>query len=253
MLPIAAQLDGSGLRVAGVLGRCRADACIRFLGGPGGFACVNSKSHAQNPAADAAARPACSAIATTPMTWWRRFCRTRGEKRHGVHSRCHERRAQYESRPLQAVRSHGAHAEGTLSYTTSPAHTLHGALAGPDRAATAGNRGFHRTRTCPAFSRRWRRRMSWSLAKSKRFGAPAPALSARHRHGGDGAAEGYRGEIVTTAWTRRFHSMSATYGHPATEALVATLAGTEHDAPVCGYPEAGTHRRVLPRGAQKYR
>ncbi|OSJ78452.1 oxaloacetate decarboxylase, partial [Salmonella enterica subsp. enterica serovar Newport str. SHSN010] len=24
-------------------------------------------------------------------------------------------------------------------------------------------------------------------------------------------------------------SMSATYGHPATEALVATLAGTEHD------------------------
>ncbi|ECY5554515.1 oxaloacetate decarboxylase, partial [Salmonella enterica subsp. enterica serovar Malstatt] len=25
---------------------------------------------------------------------------------------------------LQAVRSHGAHAQGTLSYTTSPAHTL---------------------------------------------------------------------------------------------------------------------------------
>ncbi|WP_228738950.1 hypothetical protein, partial [Klebsiella michiganensis] len=24
-------------------------------------------------------------------------------------------------------------------------------------------------------------------------------------------------------------SMSATYGHPATEALVATLAGTKHD------------------------
>ena len=25
---------------------------------------------------------------------------------------------------LQAVRRHGAHAQGTLSYTTSPAHTL---------------------------------------------------------------------------------------------------------------------------------
>ncbi|SUH38644.1 oxaloacetate decarboxylase alpha subunit [Salmonella enterica subsp. enterica] len=45
-------------------------------------------------------------------------------------------------------------------------------------------------------------------------------------------------------------SMSATYGHPATEALVATLAGTgaRHRA---GYPEAGKYRRVLPRGAQK--
>ncbi|SUG78859.1 oxaloacetate decarboxylase alpha subunit [Salmonella enterica subsp. enterica] len=38
-------------------------------------------------------------------------------------------------------------------------------------------------------------------------------------------------------------SMSATYGHPATEALVATLAGTEHDTRA-GYPEAGKHRRL---------
>ncbi|VEB53407.1 oxaloacetate decarboxylase alpha subunit [Salmonella enterica subsp. enterica] len=45
-------------------------------------------------------------------------------------------------------------------------------------------------------------------------------------------------------------SMSATYGHPATEALVATLAGTEHDTGL-DILKLEKYRRVLPRGAQK--
>ncbi len=46
--------------------------------------------------------------------------------------------------------------------------------------------------------------------------------------------------------------MSATLRHLATEALVATCWRTGYRDTGLAGPEAGEHRRVLPRGAQKY-
>ncbi|ENM3603078.1 oxaloacetate decarboxylase, partial [Salmonella enterica] len=96
---------------------------------------------------------------------------------------------------LQAVRSHGAHAQGTLSYTTSPAHTLQTWLDLTEQLLETGVD---------------------SIAIKDMSGMAEMALLKAIEAGVDG---------VDTA----ISSMSATYGHPATEALVATLAGTEHD------------------------
>ncbi|ELX48994.1 oxaloacetate decarboxylase [Salmonella enterica subsp. enterica serovar Montevideo str. 316111868] len=57
MLPIAAQLDDVGYGSLECWGGATFDACIRSSAKTRGFACVTQKSHAQNPAADAAARP----------------------------------------------------------------------------------------------------------------------------------------------------------------------------------------------------
>ncbi len=57
MLPIAAALDDVGYGSLECWGGATFDACIRFLGEDPWLACASSKSHAQNPAADAAARP----------------------------------------------------------------------------------------------------------------------------------------------------------------------------------------------------
>ncbi|TDN52258.1 oxaloacetate decarboxylase alpha subunit [Buttiauxella sp. JUb87] len=127
---------------------------------------------------------------------------------------------------LQAVRSHGAHAQGTLSYTTSPVHTLQTWLdlteqlleTGVDSIVIKDMSGILTPTAAYELVREIKSRYDVRLHL--------------HCHATTGMAEmtllkaieaGIDG--VDTA----ISSMSATYGHPATEALAATLAGTPYD------------------------
>ncbi|PLR47913.1 oxaloacetate decarboxylase subunit alpha [Chimaeribacter arupi] len=128
---------------------------------------------------------------------------------------------------LQAVRKQGAHAQGTLSYTTSPVHnddtwlTLTEKLleTGVDSVVIKDMSGILTPDTAFRLV---------GLIK-QRFNVPLHL----HCHATTGMAEmtllkaieaGVDG--VDTA----ISSMSGTYGHPATEALVAALRGTAWDS-----------------------
>ncbi|EEA0391886.1 pyruvate carboxylase subunit B, partial [Salmonella enterica subsp. enterica serovar Kentucky] len=127
---------------------------------------------------------------------------------------------------LSAVRSHGAHAQGTLSYTTSPAHTLQTWLdlteqlleTGVDSIAIKDMSGILTPVAAYELVSEIKKRydVRLHLHCHATTGMAEMALLKAIEAGIDG---------VDTA----ISSMSATYGHPATEALVATLAGTEHD------------------------
>ena len=127
---------------------------------------------------------------------------------------------------LQAVRSHGAHAQGTLSYTTSPAHTLQTWLdlteqlleTGVDSIAIKDMSGILTPMGAFELVSEIKKRydVRLHLHAHATTGMAEMALLKAIEAGVDG---------VDTA----ISSMSATYGHPATEALVATLAGTKHD------------------------
>ncbi|MDC0724093.1 sodium-extruding oxaloacetate decarboxylase subunit alpha [Phytobacter diazotrophicus] len=127
---------------------------------------------------------------------------------------------------LQAVRSHGAHAQGTLSYTTSPVHTLQTWLdlteqlleTGVDSIAIKDMSGILTPMAAYELVSEIKKRydVRLHLHCHATTGMAEMALLKAIEAGVDG---------VDTA----ISSMSATYGHPATEALVATLAGTAHD------------------------
>ncbi|ORG39264.1 oxaloacetate decarboxylase, partial [Salmonella enterica subsp. enterica serovar Typhimurium] len=186
MLPIAAALDDVGYGSLECWGGATFDACIRFLGEDPWLRLRELKK----------------AMPKTPLQMLLRGQNLLGYRHYAddVVERFVERAvkngmdvfrvfdAMNDPRnmkaALQAVRSHGAHAQGTLSYTTSPAHTLQTWLDLTEQLLETG--------------------------------VDSIALLKAIEAGVDG---------VDTA----ISSMSATYGHPATEALVATLAGTEHD------------------------
>ncbi len=127
---------------------------------------------------------------------------------------------------LQAVRRHGAHAQGTLSYTTSPAHTLQTWLdlteqlleTGVDSVAIKDMSGILTPHAAFELVSEIKKRydVTLHLHCHATTGMAEMALLKAIEAGVDG---------VDTA----ISSMSATYGHPATEALVATLAGTQYD------------------------
>ncbi|MGR7276854.1 pyruvate carboxylase subunit B, partial [Klebsiella aerogenes] len=127
---------------------------------------------------------------------------------------------------LQAVRRHGAHAQGTLSYTTSPAHTLQTWLdlteqlleTGVDSIAIKDMSGILTPHAAFELVSEIKKRydVTLHLHCHATTGMAEMALLKAIEAGVDG---------VDTA----ISSMSATYGHPATEALVATLAGTLYD------------------------
>ncbi|HDK6287559.1 TPA: pyruvate carboxylase subunit B, partial [Klebsiella variicola] len=127
---------------------------------------------------------------------------------------------------LQAVRRHGAHAQGTLSYTTSPAHTLQTWLdlteqlleTGVDSVAIKDMSGILTPGAAFELVSEIKKRydVTLHLHCHATTGMAEMALLKAIEAGVDG---------VDTA----ISSMSATYGHPATEALVATLAGTQYD------------------------
>ena len=127
---------------------------------------------------------------------------------------------------LQAVRGHGAHAQGTLSYTTSPVHTLQTWLdlteqlleTGVDSIAIKDMSGILTPMEAYELVSEIKKRYDVRLHL--------------HCHATTGMAEMALLKAIEAgvdSVDTAISSMSATYGHPATEALVATLAGTAHD------------------------
>ncbi|EGA4374033.1 sodium-extruding oxaloacetate decarboxylase subunit alpha [Salmonella enterica] len=228
MLPIAAALDDVGYGSLECWGGATFDACIRFLGEDPWLRLRELKK----------------AMPKTPLQMLLRGQNLLGYRHYAddVVERFVERAvkngmdvfrvfdAMNDPRnmkaALQAVRSHGAHAQGTLSYTTSPAHTLQTWLdlteqlleTGVDSIAIKDMSGILTPMAAYELVSEIKKRFEVRLHL--------------HCHATTGMAEmtllkaieaGVDG--VDTA----ISSMSATYGHPATEALVATLAGTQHD------------------------
>ncbi|ENL8720003.1 sodium-extruding oxaloacetate decarboxylase subunit alpha [Klebsiella oxytoca] len=228
MLPVAAQLDDVGYGSLECWGGATFDACIRFLGEDPWVRLRELKK----------------AMPKTPLQMLLRGQNLLGYRHYAddVVERFTERAvkngmdvfrvfdAMNDPRnmkaALQAVRSHGAHAQGTLSYTTSPAHTLQTWLdlteqlleTGVDSIAIKDMSGILTPGAAFALVSEIKKRydVRLHLHAHATTGMAEMALLKAIEAGVDG---------VDTA----ISSMSATYGHPATEALVATLAGTEHD------------------------
>lgn len=127
---------------------------------------------------------------------------------------------------LQAVRKFGGHAQGTLSYTTSPVHTMQTWLdtteqlleIGIDSLVIKDMSGILNPMAAADLVREIKKRFNVELHLHchSTTGMAEMALLKAVEAGVDG---------IDTA----ISSMSGTYGHPATESLVATLQGTEYD------------------------
>ena len=127
---------------------------------------------------------------------------------------------------LQAVRKFGGHAQGTLSYTTSPVHTMQTWLdtteqlleIGIDSLVIKDMSGILNPMAAADLVREIKKRFDVELHLHchSTTGMAEMALLKAVEAGVDG---------IDTA----ISSMSGTYGHPATESLVATLQGTEYD------------------------
>ncbi|UGS43305.1 sodium-extruding oxaloacetate decarboxylase subunit alpha [Pseudocitrobacter corydidari] len=228
MLPIAAALDDVGYWSLECWGGATFDACIRFLGEDPWVRLRELKK----------------ALPKTPLQMLLRGQNLLGYRHYAddVVERFVERAvkngmdvfrvfdAMNDPRnmkaSLQAVRSHGAHAQGTLSYTTSPAHNLQTWLdlteqlleIGVDSIAIKDMSGILTPGAAYELVSEIKKRydVRLHLHCHATTGMAEMALLKAIDAGVDG---------VDTA----ISSMSATYGHPATEALVATLAGTPQD------------------------
>lgn len=228
MLPVAARLDDVGYGALECWGGATFDACIRFLGEDPWVRLRELKK----------------AMPKTPLQMLLRGQNLLGYRHYAddVVVRFIERAvkngmdvfrvfdAMNDPRnmqaALQAVRSHGAHAQGTLSYTTSPAHTLQTWLdlteqlleTGVDSIAIKDMSGILTPGAAYELVSEIKQRydVRLHLHCHATTGMAEMALLKAIEAGIDG---------VDTA----ISSMSATYGHPATEALVGTLAGTKHD------------------------
>ncbi|EDT0550353.1 pyruvate carboxylase subunit B [Salmonella enterica] len=228
MLPIAAALDEVGYGSLECWGGATFDACIRFLGEDPWVRLRELKK----------------AMPKTPLQMLLRGQNLLGYRHYAddVVERFVERAvkngmdvfrvfdAMNDPRnmkaALSAVRSHGAHAQGTLSYTTSPAHTLQTWLdlteqlleTGVDSIAIKDMSGILTPMAAFELVSEIKKRydVRLHLHAHATTGMAEMALLKAIEAGVDG---------VDTA----ISSMSATYGHPATEALVATLAGTKYD------------------------
>lgn len=228
MLPIAAALDNVGYWSLECWGGATFDACIRFLGEDPWVRLRELKK----------------ALPKTPLQMLLRGQNLLGYRHYAddVVERFVERAvkngmdvfrvfdAMNDPRnmkaSLEAVRSHGAHAQGTLSYTTSPAHNLQTWLdlteqlleIGVDSVAIKDMSGILTPGAAYELVSEIKKRydVRLHLHCHATTGMAEMALLKAIDAGVDG---------VDTA----ISSMSATYGHPATEALVATLADTPHD------------------------
>ncbi|CAH6636567.1 sodium-extruding oxaloacetate decarboxylase subunit alpha [Pseudocitrobacter vendiensis] len=228
MLPIAAALDDVGYWSLECWGGATFDACIRFLGEDPWVRLRELKK----------------ALPKTPLQMLLRGQNLLGYRHYAddVVERFVERAvkngmdvfrvfdAMNDPRnmkaSLEAVRSHGAHAQGTLSYTTSPAHNLQTWLdlteqlleIGVDSVAIKDMSGILTPGAAYELVSEIKKRydVRLHLHCHATTGMAEMALLKAIDAGVDG---------VDTA----ISSMSATYGHPATEALVATLADTPHD------------------------
>ncbi|MFZ7222951.1 sodium-extruding oxaloacetate decarboxylase subunit alpha [Avibacterium avium] len=228
MLPIAAELDEIGYWSLEAWGGATFDACIRFLGEDPWVRLRELKK----------------AMPKTPLQMLLRGQNLLGYRHYAddvvdrfVERAVHNGMSVFRvfdamndprnmQQALKAVRKNGGHAQGTLSYTTSPVHTLQTWLDTTEQLLEIGidslvikdmsgiltpNEAYH---LVSEIKKRFD--VQLHLHCHATTGMAEMALLKAIEAGVDG---------VDTA----ISSMSGTYGHPATEALVATLKGTPYD------------------------
>ncbi|KZZ79778.1 oxaloacetate decarboxylase, partial [Oleiphilus sp. HI0133] len=129
-------------------------------------------------------------------------------------------------RALKAVKANGGHAQGTLSYTTSPVHTLENWVSlakqiedlGADSIAIKDMAG-----TLTPYA---------ATELVGRLKAQTDLEVQLHAHATSGLSDMTILKAVEAGIDRvdtAISSMSMTYGHTATESVVAALAGTDRD------------------------
>lgn len=130
------------------------------------------------------------------------------------------------SRAMKAVKKQGAHAQGTISFTTSPVHNTENWLAlakeiedmGADSIAIKDMSGILTPYD------------AYELIGKMKSALDVPI--SLHAHATSGLSSMTQLKAIEAGIDHidtAISSMSMTYGHSPTEALVATLAGTERD------------------------
>lgn len=228
MLPIAAELDKVGYWSLEAWGGATFDSCIRFLGEDPWVRLRELKKAIPN-------TPLQMLLRGQNLLGYRHYADdvvdrfveravTNGMSVFRVFDAMNDPRNMQQA--LKAVRKNGAHAQGTLSYTTSPVHTLKTWLDTTEQLLEIGIDSLVI------------KDMSGILSPVEAYKLVSEIKKRHdiqlhlHCHATTGMAEmtllkaveaGVNG--IDTA----ISSMSGTYGHPATEALVAALKDTPYD------------------------
>ncbi|MDU8925098.1 sodium-extruding oxaloacetate decarboxylase subunit alpha [Pasteurellaceae bacterium LIM206] len=229
MLPIAAELDKIGYWSLEAWGGATFDSCIRFLGEDPWVRLRELKK----------------AMPNTPLQMLLRGQNLLGYRHYAddVVDKFVERSVENGmtvfrvfdalndprnmQQALKAVRRFGGHAQGTLSYTTSPVHTLETWLEVTEQLLDIGIDSL----VIKDMSGILTPMAAYELVGEikKRYAELELHL---HCHSTTGMAEMSLLKAIEAGADgidTSISSMSGTYGHPATEALVATLQGTEYD------------------------
>ncbi|ABN74460.1 oxaloacetate decarboxylase [Actinobacillus pleuropneumoniae] len=228
MLPIAAELDKIGYWSLEAWGGATFDSCIRFLGEDPWVRLRELKKAIPN-------TPLQMLLRGQNLLGYRHYtddvvdrfverCVTNGMDVFRVFDALNDPRNMQAA--LQAVKKHGGHAQGTLSYTTSPVHTLQTWLdvteqlleIGVDSLVIKDMSGILTPMAAYELVSEIKKRydVELHLHCHSTTGMAEMALLKAIEAGIDG---------VDTS----ISSMSGTYGHPATESIVATLQGTPYD------------------------
>ncbi|EFX90700.1 oxaloacetate decarboxylase alpha subunit [Actinobacillus ureae ATCC 25976] len=228
MFPIAAELDKIGYWSLEAWGGATFDSCIRFLGEDPWVRLRELKKAIPN-------TPLQMLLRGQNLLGYRHYaddvvdrfverCVTNGMDVFRVFDALNDPRNMQTA--LQAVKKHGGHAQGTLSYTTSPVHTLQTWLdvteqlleIGVDSLVIKDMSGILTPMAAYELVSEIKKRydVELHLHCHSTTGMAEMALLKAIEAGVDG---------VDTS----ISSMSGTYGHPATESIVATLQGTPYD------------------------
>lgn len=228
MLPIASELDKIGYWSLEAWGGATFDSCIRFLGEDPWVRLRELKKAIPN-------TPLQMLLRGQNLLGYRHYaddvvdkfverCVKNGMDVFRVFDALNDPRNMQAA--LQAVKKHGGHAQGTLSYTTSPVHTLETWLEvteqlleiGVDSLVIKDMSGILTPMAAYELVSEIKKRydIELHLHCHSTTGMAEMALLKAIEAGVDG---------VDTS----ISSMSGTYGHPATESIVATLQGTPYE------------------------
>ncbi|WP_044469970.1 sodium-extruding oxaloacetate decarboxylase subunit alpha [Mannheimia massilioguelmaensis] len=229
MLPIATELDNIGYWSLEAWGGATFDACIRFLGEDPWVRLRELKKALPK-------TPLQMLLRGQNLLGYRHYaddvvdkfverCVANGMSVFRVFDALNDPRNMQQA--LKAVKKQGGHAQGTLSYTTSPVHTLDTWLNVTEQLLEIGIDSLVI------------KDMSGILTPMAAYELVS-AIKQRydvelhlHCHSTTGMAEMSLLKAIEAGIDgidTSISSMSGTYGHPATEALVATLQGTEYDS-----------------------
>ena len=228
MLPIAAELDKIGYWSLEAWGGATFDSCIRFLG----------------EAPWVRLRELKKAIPNTPLQMLLRGQNLLGYRHYAddVVDKFVERSVangmdvfrvfdalndpRNMKQALQAVKKQSAHAQGTLSYTTSPVHTLQTWLEVTEQLLEIGIDSLVIKDMSGILTPMAAQELVSAI--KKQFDVELHL----HCHSTTGMAEMALLKAIEAGVDgvdTSISSMSGTYGHPATESIVATLQGTPYD------------------------